>query len=108
MLNRYPHTNFQINHFELIQDYAARFVANDHRRTTSPTTLVLTLNCQTLERRRIIKQAMTFYKIINNNIEIYPAPPPRSRLNTVVAPPPPILILPPSHPHLESNPKRDH
>ena len=79
--------------------HAARFVANDHRRTTSPTTLVLTLNWQTLERRRIIKQAMTFYKILNNIIKI--APPsglltrshnrhhyivglPRSRLNTVV------------------------
>ena len=39
-----PHTSSQINHLERIQHYAARFVANDHRRTTSPTTLVLTLN----------------------------------------------------------------
>ena len=65
-----PHTNSQINHPERIQHYAARFVANDHRRTTSLTTLVLTFNWQTLERRRIIKQAMTFYKILNNIIEI--------------------------------------
>ena len=92
-----PHTSSQINRLERIQHYAARFVANDHRRTTSPTTLVLTLNWQTLERRRTIKQAMTFYKILNNIIEINP---PtclltrshnrhnftihRSRLNTVV------------------------
>ena len=62
----------QINRLEGIQHYAARFVANDHRRTTSPTTLVLTLNWQTLERRRTIKQAMTFYKILNNIIEIDP------------------------------------
>ena len=34
--------------------------------------IVLTLNWQTLERRRIIKQAMTFYKIINNIIKISP------------------------------------
>ena len=50
--------------------YAARFVANDHKRTTSPTTLVLTLNWQTIERRRIIKQAMTFYNILNRAIRI--------------------------------------
>ena len=90
----------QIIHLERIQlykYYAARFVANYHRRTTSPTTLVLTLNWQTLQRRRIIKQAMTFYKILNNIIKF--SPPiglltrshnrhhyivPRSRLNTVV------------------------
>ncbi len=67
-----PHTSSQINHLERIQHYTARFVANDHRRTTSPTTLVLTRNWQTLERRRIIKQAMTFYKILNNIIKINP------------------------------------
>ena len=65
-----PHTSSHINLLERIQNYAARFVADDHRRTTSPTTLVLTLNWQTLERRRTIKQAMTFYKILNNTIEI--------------------------------------
>ena len=75
------------NYLERIQHYAARFVANDHRRTTS----------QTTKRRRIIKQAMTFYKIINNIIKISPPTGlltrshnrhhyivPRSRLNTVV------------------------
>ena len=67
-----PHTSSQINHLERIQHYAARFVANDHRRTTSPTTLVLTLNWQTIERRRIIKQAMTFYTILKNIIKINP------------------------------------
>ena len=90
-----PHTCYQIIHLERIQHNAAIFVANDHRRTTSPTTLVLTLNWQTLERRRIIKQTVTFYKILNNNIKINPPTgtrshnrhhytAPRSRLNTVV------------------------
>ena len=96
-----PHTSSQTIHLERIQHYAARFVAHDHRRTTSPTSLVLTLNWQTLERRRIIKQAMTFYKILNNIIKINPPTGllarshnrhhyivglhvPRSRLNTVV------------------------
>ena len=92
-----PHTSSQIIHLERIQHHAARFVAHDHRRTTSPATLVLTLNWQTLERRRIIKQAMTFYKILNNIIKIDPPTglltrsnnrhhytAPRSRLNTVL------------------------
>ena len=94
-----PHTSSQIIHLERIQQCAARFVANDHRRTTSPATLVLTLNWQTLERRQIIKQAMTFYKILNNILKInppaglltrshnrhhYTVPVPRSQLNTVV------------------------
>ena len=92
-----PHTSSHIVHLERIQHYAARFVAIDHRRTTSPTNLVLTLNWQTLERRRIIKQAMTFFKILNNIIKISPPSGlltrshnrhhyivPRSRLNTVV------------------------
>ena len=92
-----PHKISQISRLERIQHYAARFVANYHRRTTSPTTLVLTLNWQTLERRRIIKKAMTFYTILNNIIKISPPSGlltrshnrhhyivPRSRLNTVV------------------------
>ena len=65
-----PHTSAHIIHLERIQHCAARFVANDHRRTTSPTNLVLTLKWQTLERRRMIKQAMTFFKILNNIIKI--------------------------------------
>ena len=92
-----PHTSSQINRLERIQHYAARFVANDHRRTNGPTTLVLTLNWQTIGRRRIIKQAMTFYKILDNVIKIKPPTRlltrsrnrhhytvPRSRLKTVV------------------------
>ena len=111
-----PHTSAQINHLERIQHYtAARFVANDHRRTTSPTTLVLIFNWQTLERRRIIKQPMPFYKILNNIVEIKPPTGlltrshnrhnytvPRSRLNIVV-----YSDLPLSHPYLEHNSKKD-
>ena len=93
-----PHTSSQINHLERIQHYdPAIYVANDPRRKTSPTTLVITLNWQTLESRRIIKQAMPFYIILNNIIKINPPAGlltkshnrhhytvPRSRLNTVV------------------------
>ena len=67
-----PHTSSQINHLERIQHNAARFVVNDLRRT-SPTTPVLTLNWQTLERRRIIEQDMTLYRIPTNIIKINPS-----------------------------------
>ena len=55
---------------------AARFVKNDYRRNTKPADLITALGWPTLERRRIIKQATTFYKILNNIIEITPPPPP--------------------------------
>ena len=45
-----PHTRSQINHLVRIQHYAARFVANDHRRTTSPTTLVQTLKAKNIKQ----------------------------------------------------------
>ena len=100
-----PHTSSQINRLEIIQHYAARFVANDHRQTTSPTTLVLTLNWQTLERRRTINQAMT-YKILNNIIEINPPTGLLTRSHNrhhFTIKHCSILILPQSHPHLEHN-----
>ncbi|KAK2170960.1 hypothetical protein NP493_1120g01059 [Ridgeia piscesae] len=66
-----PHTTTQIKHLEKVQHCAARFVKNNHRRQTD---LIATLGWPTLERRRIIKQAMTFYKILNNIINITPPP----------------------------------
>ena len=68
-----PHTTIQIKHLEKVQHCAARFVKNDHWRQTITTDLnhlIATLGWPTLERRRIIKQAMTFYKILNNIINI--------------------------------------
>ena len=59
-----PHKSSQISRLERIQHYAARFVANDHRRTTSPTTLVLTLNWQTLERS---SNYQTSYDLLQNS-----------------------------------------
>ena len=57
-----------------VQHSAARFVKNDYRRNTNPADLITALGWPTLERRRIIKQATTFYKILNNIIEITPPP----------------------------------
>ena len=69
-----PHTTTQIKHLEKVQHRAAKFVKNYHRRQTATTDLIATLGWPTLERRRIIKQAMTFYKILNNIINITPPP----------------------------------
>ena len=68
-----PHTTTQIKHLEKVQHCAARFVRNDHRRQTVTTYLIATLGRPTLERRRIIKQAVTFYNILNNIINITPS-----------------------------------
>ena len=62
----------QVKSLERVQHSAARFVKNDYRRNTNPADLITALGWPTLERRRIIKQATTFYKIINNIIEITP------------------------------------
>ena len=73
----------QIIHLEKVQYCAARLAKNDHRRQTITTDLIATLGWPTLERRKIIKQAMTFYKILNNIINITPTPgllkPPKNR-----------------------------
>ena len=70
-----PHTFSQVKSLERVQHSAARFVKNDYRRNTNPADLITALGWPTLERRRIIKQATTFYKILNNIIEITPPPP---------------------------------
>ena len=69
-----PHTTTQIKHLQEVQHCAARFVKNDYRRQTATTDLIATLGWPTLERRRITKQAMTFYNILNNRINITPPP----------------------------------
>ena len=66
------HTFSQVKSLERVQHSAARFVKNYYRRNTNPAD-VAALGWPTLERRRIIKQATTFYKILNN-IEITPPP----------------------------------
>ena len=70
-----PHTFSQVKSIERMQHSAARFVKNYYRRNTNPADLITALRWLTLERRRIIKQATTFYKILNNIIEITPPPP---------------------------------
>ena len=69
-----PHTFSQVKSLERVQHSAARFVKNDYRRNTNPADLITALGWPTLEQRRIIKQATTFYKMLNNIIEITPPP----------------------------------
>ena len=69
-----PHTFSQVKSLERVQHSAARFVTNDYRWNTNPADLITALGWPTLERRLIIKQATTFYKILNNIIEITPPP----------------------------------
>ncbi|KAK2144804.1 hypothetical protein NP493_2577g00002 [Ridgeia piscesae] len=71
-----PHTTTQIKHLEKVQT-----VQPDFLKTIEPqkatTDLIATLGWPTLERRRIIKQAMTFYKkFLKNIINITPPPGP--------------------------------
>ena len=64
------HTFSQVKSLERVEHSAARFVKNYYRRNINPADLITALQWSTLERRRIIKQATTFYKILNNIIEI--------------------------------------
>ena len=64
----------QIKHLEKVQRCAARFVKNDRRRQTVTTDLIATHGWPIFERRRIIRQAMTFLKIVNNIINITSSP----------------------------------
>ena len=93
-----PHTFSQVKSLERVQHFAASLVKKYYRRNTNPADLITALGWPTLERRRIIKQATTFYKILNNIIEITPPPPglltrsrtrgqyiaPRCRINAMV------------------------
>ena len=110
-----PHTFSQAKSLERVQHSAARFVKNYYRQNTNPADLItargrgLGLGWPTLERRRIIKQATTFYKILNNIIEITPPPRPTNLLSnpwTIRSPQVSykcngLFILSPSHSHME-------
>ena len=69
-----PHTTIQIKHLEKVQHLSARLVKNNHRRQTVTTDQIGTLGWFTLQLRRIFKQVMTFYKMLNNIINITPPP----------------------------------
>ena len=65
------HTTTQIKHLEKVQHCAASFVKNDHRRQTTTTDQIVTLGRPTLQRCRIIKQAVTLTKLIIINTAVF-------------------------------------
>lgn len=65
-----PHTDTQVNKIESIQRKAARFVVNDHRRTTSVTGILNHLTWETLEMRRLKQQLSMLFKIKNSLVNI--------------------------------------
>ena len=65
-----PHTQNNIDTLEKIHRSAARFVAHDHRRTTSVTHMQGKLGWQTLETRRLQHQLVFLYKIKYNLLNI--------------------------------------
>ena len=65
-----PQTQDNIDTLQTIQRRAARFALNDHRRTTSVTSLQHKLGWQTLEQRRLQHQLTFFYKIKHYRVTI--------------------------------------
>ena len=65
-----PYTKTDKIKVESIQRQAARFTVGDYQRTSSVTTMLETLNWDTLEHRRLLAQATMFYKIINGIVNI--------------------------------------
>ena len=76
-----PHSQKQIDKLEGVQNRAARFVASDHRRTTSVTGLKDSLNWRLLQERRFVARQTMLYKAYHNLTAIafpsyYGLPPP--------------------------------
>ena len=69
-----PHTTIQVDKIEKIQRSAARFVANDHRRTSSVTAMLNRLKWQSLESRRLQQQLLMLYKIKTGLVNIHLPP----------------------------------
>lgn len=65
-----PHSNVHVDKLEKVQRSAARFVVGDHRRTSSVSAMLETLQWQKLETRRLHLQLIMFYKIVNSLVYI--------------------------------------
>ena len=65
-----PHSSKGIHKIERVQRAAARFVLNDHRRTSSVTSMLERLNWPSLETRRMHQQLCLFYKIVHGLVNI--------------------------------------
>ena len=65
-----PHSQHSVDKLQRVQMAAARFVMNDHRRSTSVSDLLNTLNWKSLESRRLHSQLSMLHKIKNGLVHI--------------------------------------
>ena len=77
-----PYYENAINKLEQVQRNAARFVTGDYRRSTNSAGLVHALGWDPLEQRRLMAQALLFYKLHNGLVNIN-MPPEFTLLNRV-------------------------
>ena len=77
-----PYTSKDVLKIKQVQKNDARFVTNNYHPRASTSELVSQLNWDSLENRRLFAQAVTFYKISNNlvNINFPPEVQPNLRL----------------------------
>ena len=65
-----PYKKCNIDKTEMVQHRAARFVFNDHSRSSSVSVMINTLGWDSLEHRRLLNQVCMFYKIYNGLVGI--------------------------------------
>ncbi len=65
-----PHTAKCKKQLEMVQRRAARFVCNDHRRTSSVTAMIKDLKWESLEERRNKLKATMTYRVINKLVDV--------------------------------------
>ena len=65
-----PHQQQHIHQLESIQRRAARFVAQDYRRTSSVSAIIKTLQWPSLEKRRQVARLTMLYKIVHGMVEV--------------------------------------
>ena len=64
------HTQVGINKVEAVQRRAARFVKGDYRQTSSVTTMLQSLQWQTLQHRRQVNKVVMFKRILTGSVAI--------------------------------------
>ena len=81
-----PYNKTQITALESVQRKAARFIANDHRKTTSVTALLDKFELPTLQQRREASRLSMMYKIHHREVAVsipeYYTPPKTSSVKT--------------------------
>ena len=65
-----PHTAANINKLEAVQRRAARFVMSNYDRHSSVTNMISVLQWKNLQERRNVQSLLTFYKILNNMVDV--------------------------------------